>query len=387
MLHAEDLIKKGGAYRCFCAKERLTALKEPNPHAKYDRLCLTIPRDEAAARAAGGEPHVIRQTIPNGETTFRDEIFGEITVAHSELEDQVLIKADGYPTYNFANVVDDHLMRITHVVRGSEYLSSAAKYTLLYQTFGWDVPVYIHLPPVMGKDGKLSKRRGDASFEDLLAQGFLPEAIVNYIALLGWSPGGEREIFSLRELEQAFDTRGLSKSPATFDIVKLTWMNAEYFKSMDAQSFYLMAEPYIKDAVRDTAANHQELAALCQPRISFLSDITGLLDFVGSLADYDIGLFEHKKMKTTPASSFETLSKLLPRLESVNEWTLENIRATLDELIQAEGVKNGQVFWPLRTALSGKDSSPCGAPELAALLGRDESLRRVRHGIGKLETA
>jgi len=385
--HAKDLMESGGAYPCFCTKERLAGLKEADQHAKYDRHCLAISRDVARARFDAGESCVIRQHIPDGETTFRDEIFGEITVGHAELEDQVLIKADGYPTYNFANVIDDHLMHITHVVRGSEYLSSAAKYTLLYHSFGWDVPVYIHLPPVMGKDGKLSKRKGDASFEDLLAQGFLPEAIVNYIALLGWSPGGEREIFSLSELEQTFDTKGLSKSPSTFDIVKLTWMNSEYFKAMDKQRFYVMAEPYLKEAVKSAAANHADLAALSQPRISLLTDIAALWDFVDNLPNYDVAMFEHKKMKTTAESCRENLGKVLPKLEAVSEWTLESIRSVMEDFIQSESIKNGQLFWPVRTALSGKESSPCGAPELAQLLGRDESIRRIRRGIEKLENA
>ncbi|MCL2617518.1 MAG: glutamate--tRNA ligase [Defluviitaleaceae bacterium] len=384
--YAEELVDKGGAYMCFCSKERLDSLKEHDPHAKYDRACLALTTEEARARRDQGEGCVIRQLIPDGETTFRDEIFGDITVAHTELEDQVLLKADGYPTYNFANVVDDHLMQISHVVRGSEYLSSAAKYTLLYHAFGWDVPVYIHLPPVMGSSGKkLSKRLGDSSFEDLLREGFLPEAIVNYIALLGWSPGGEREIYSLGELEEIFGTQGLSKSPSIFDKVKLTWMNSEYFKNMDEQKFFVMAEPYLKDAVKRPGADLRLLAGMCRPRIEFLTDITKLLGFIDELPSYDIALFEHKKMKTTASNALENLRKVLPRLEAVALWDLAGIRAELEDFIKGEGLKNGQVFWPIRTALSGKESSPCGAPELAELLGREESLRRIRHGIELLE--
>ncbi|MCL2852300.1 MAG: glutamate--tRNA ligase [Defluviitaleaceae bacterium] len=386
--YANELIDKGFAYICFCSKERLEGLKEHDEYAKYDRLCHAISKEEARSRAESGESCVIRQFVPEGETTFHDEIFGAITVSHTEIEDQILIKADGYPTYNFANVIDDHIMDISHVVRGAEYVSSAAKYTLLYHSFGWDVPAYIHLPPVMGNSGKkLSKRLGDSSFEDLLREGFLPEAIVNYIALLGWSPGGEREIFSLRELEEIFDTKGLSKSPAIFDRVKLTWMNSEYFKKMDEQSFFVMAEPYLKDAVKAPGADLRMLAGLCQPRIEFLSDIPTLLDFVDELPEYAVSLFEHGKMKTTAVSSLENLKKILPRLESVSGWSLENIRREMEELIRREGIKNGQLFWPVRTALSGKESSPCGAPELAELLGRDESLRRIRRGIEKLESA
>jgi len=385
MQYANELIDKGGAYACFCTKERLESLKEADPHAKYDRFCLSIPKDEAKARIDGGEAYVIRQFVPEGETTFHDEVFGDITVAHTELEDQVLMKADGYPTYNFANVVDDHLMDITHVVRGSEYLSSAAKYTLLYHSFGWEVPVYIHLPPVMGKDGKLSKRRGDASFEDLLAQGFIPEAVVNYIALLGWSPGGEQEIFTLHELEQIFDIKGLSKSPSTFDIVKLTWMNSEYIKNMDFEKFYALAEPYVKEAVKTPNVDYRALAAICQPRISFMHEIPALLDFIDTLADYDIAMFEHKKMKTTLEGSLEILEKFLLRLEAMNDWTLDSIKGTFEAFVQDEGIKNGQIFWPMRTALSGKESSPCGAPELAELLGQSESIRRVKVAVDKLK--
>ena len=385
MKYANELIENGSAYACFCTKERLESLKADDPHAKYDRFCLNIPKDEAKARIAGGEAYVIRQFIPEGETTFHDKVFGDITVAHTELEDQVLVKADSYPTYNFANVVDDHLMDITHVVRGSEYLSSAAKYTLLYHAFGWEVPVYIHLPPVMGKDGKLSKRRGDASFEDLLAQGFIPEAVVNYIALLGWSPGGEQEIFTLHELEEIFDIKGLSKSPSTFDIVKLTWMNSEYIKKMDFEKFYTLAEPYVLEAVKTSGVDYRALAAICQSRISFMHEIPALLDFVDTLADYDTAMFEHKKMKTTLDGSRETLEKFLPRLEAMSGWTLDNIKSTFEAFVQDEEIKNGQLFWPMRTALSGKESSPCGAPELAELLGQTESIRRVKVAIDKLK--
>ena len=385
MKYARELIDRGGAYACFCSKERLAELKMSDPHAKYDMFCRGLTKEQAQQKMKNADPFVIRQLVPEGETTFIDEIFGSITVANSEMEDQVLMKADGYPTYNYANVVDDHLMDITHVVRGSEYLSSAGKYTLLYHSFGWQVPVYVHLPPVMGSEGKLSKRKGDASFEDLLGQGFLPEAIVNFIALLGWSPGGEREIFTLKELSDVFSISGLSKSPSVFDIKKLAWMNGEYIKKMDAQDFFLMAEPYLKDAVKSPGVNFRELAALCQPRVNVLNEIKELLSFVDVLPDYDTALFANTKLKITAENSLTNLQNVLPLLRSLGNWALEDIRRQLETFIQQEGIKSGQIFWPLRTALSGKESSPGGAPELALLLGRKESLRRLEVGIEKLK--
>ena len=382
--HAEILIARGMAYPCFCGKERLESLKANDPHASYDRHCAGIPSGEAAERMKT-ESYVIRQRIPEGRTTILDEVFGEISVDNAELEDQILLKADAYPTYNFANVVDDHLMKISHVVRGTEYLSSAPKYTLLYQAFGWPVPKYVHLPPVLGAGGaKLSKRKGDASFQDLVAMGFLPEAIVNYIALLGWSPGGEKEIFNLQELEELFSIGGLSKSPASFDMVKLTWMNSEYFKAMDPEKFFEMAQPHILQAIGGKGVDVVKLAEMVQSRIEFLADIEGLLDFIPNLEDYDTGLFEQKKMKSTKESALGVLEGILPILEGLQTWRLDHIRAALEEYVEKKGLKNGQVFWPLRTAISGRPSSPCGAPELAELMGQAESLRRVRIAIEKL---
>lgn len=400
--HADMLISKGMAYPCFCSKERLDSLKLGDQFAGYDRHCASLDPEQVAERLKR-EPYVIRQRIPSGRTSIHDEVFGEISVDNSELEDQVLIKADGYPTYNFANVVDDHLMEITHVVRGTEYLSSAPKYTLLYHAFGWDVPKYIHLPPVLGEGGaKLSKRKGDASFNDLVDMGFLPEAIVNYIVLLGWSPGKnprpigeeelvesenenkEREIFSLEELERIFSISGLSKSPASFDIVKLRWMNSEYFKKMSSDVFFDMALPYILVAVGDKRVDTKNLAEIVKPRIETLFDIEEMLGFINNIDDYDTSLFLHKKMKTTEETSIGVLQDILPMFEDLISWGLEGIKGVLESYIAQKGLKNGQVFWPLRTALSGRASSPCGAPELAELLGQQEASRRIRIAIEKL---
>ena len=384
--HADSLIERGMAYPCFCTKQRLEALKSEDAYAKYDKHCENIEISLAKARMSV-EPHVVRQRIPPGETTIVDEVFGEISFDNAELEHQVLIKADGYPTYNFANVVDDHLMKITHVVRGTEYLSSAPKYTLLYRAFGWDVPKYVHLPPVLGEGGaKLSKRKGDASFQDLMDMGFLPEAVLNYVALLGWSPGGEREIFSLQELEDSFSIAGLSKAPAAFDIVKLTWMNSEYFKKMEPGLFAKLAAPYVEAAVKSLEAPGI-LAGMVQTRIEFLKDIPSLLSFIDTLDEYDTALYEHKKMKTTYAGALYVLRKLAPVLEKLPEWGLAQIREALEGIVLGEGLKNGQVFWPLRVALSGRASSPCGAPELAEILGRSESIKRILIGIARLEVS
>lgn len=391
MDYAKELVEKGEAYYCFCTKERLESLKESNAEgaafAKYDRHCLGLSKEEVQAKLDAGEPFVIRQKMPDsGTTTFSDVVYGDITVENTELDDQILMKADGFPTYNFANVVDDHLMHITHVVRGSEYLSSTPKYNLLYKAFGWEPPVYVHLPAVM-RDAhhKLSKRHGDKSFEDLVREGYVVEAIVNYIALLGWSPSGTQEIFSLKELEENFDMAGLSKSPAIFDIKKLTWMNSEYLKAMDFDKYYALAEPKLKEALGDTDLDLKKIAALLQKRLETLNDIPGLVDFFKTLPEYGTELYTHKKMKTNDEIALSSLEAALPVLENLADWNTDSIHDALMALVGEMGIKNGQLLWPVRTALSGEPTSPGGAMELADILGKEESLRRIRKGIELLK--
>lgn len=388
--YAQKLIDMGGAYRCFCTKERLDELRRVHeasrvPH-KYDGLCSRLSEREIAQKLEAGLPYVVRQKIPEGTTTFHDEVFGDITVDNNTLDDGVLLKSDGFPTYNFANVVDDHLMGITHVVRGSEYLASTPKYNLLYAAFGWEPPAYIHCPPVM-KDAtqKLSKRHGDASFQDLVAKGYLKEAVLNYIALLGWSPGGEKEIFTLPELVEAFSVEGISKAPAIFDAAKLTWLNGEYLRAMKPEEFLARAMPYLKQAIHRDDVPLADVAALLQPRCERLSDIPGQIDFLDALPEYDPALFESKKMKTDAASALTVLRELLPALEGLDIWTADSLHDALFDLIKRMGVKNGYVLWPLRVALSGRQFTPGGGIELAAVLGREESLSRIRSGIALLE--
>lgn len=391
MDYAKELVEKGEAYYCFCTKERLESLKESNAEgaafAKYDRHCLGLSKEEVQAKLDAGVPFVIRQKMPDsGTTTFSDVVYGDITVENTELDDQILMKADGFPTYNFANVVDDHLMHITHVVRGSEYLSSTPKYNLLYKAFGWEPPVYVHLPAVM-RDAhhKLSKRHGDKSFEDLVREGYVVEAIVNYIALLGWSPSGTQEIFSLKELEENFDMAGLSKSPAIFDIKKLTWMNSEYLKAMDFDKYYALAEPKLKEALGDTDLDLKKIAALLQKRLETLNDIPGLVEFFKTLPEYGTELYTHKKMKTNDEIALSSLEAALPVLENLEYWNTTSIHDALMALVGELGIKNGQLLWPVRTALSGEPTSPGGAMELADILGKEESLRRIRKGIELLK--
>ena len=391
MDYAKELVEKGEAYYCFCTKERLESLKESNAEgaafAKYDRHCLGLSKEEVQAKLDAGGPFVIRQKMPDsGTTTFSDVVYGDITVENTELDDQILMKADGFPTYNFANVVDDHLMHITHVVRGSEYLSSTPKYNLLYKAFGWEPPVYVHLPAVM-RDAhhKLSKRHGDKSFEDLVREGYVVEAIVNYIALLGWSPSGTQEIFSLKELEENFDMAGLSKSPAIFDIKKLTWMNSEYLKAMDFDKYYALAEPKLKEALGDTDLDLKKIAALLQKRLETLNDIPGLVEFFKTLPEYGTELYTHKKMKTNDEIALSSLEAALPVLENLADWNTTSIHDALMALVGELGIKNGQLLWPVRTALSGEPTSPGGAMELADILGKEESLRRIRKGIELLK--
>lgn len=387
--YALELVEKGEAYYCFCTKERLDSLKtETSGHeqiAKYDRHCLSLSKEEIAEKLAAGTPYVIRQKIREGTTTYHDEVYGDITLDNSEMEDQILIKSDGFPTYNFANVIDDHAMNITHVVRGSEYLSSTPKYNLLYEAFGWDIPTYIHLPAVMkDQHNKLSKRNGDASFQDLIAKGYLPQAIINYIALLGWSPSVNQEIFTLDELIKTFDIKGISKSPAIFDPVKLTWMNGEYIKNMPFDEFYKLAEPKLKECVKTQGIDLKKLAGYVQTRIGTLNDFAEMVDFVDVLPEYDTALYVHKKMKTSEEICLESLKRAVPLLTNLEDWTNEGIYNALKGLIDEMGIKNGQMLWPVRTALSGKPTSPCGASELCELLGKEETLARIAKGIEML---
>ena len=380
--YAELLIEKGCAYRCFCEKTE----DEGEGFEKAADPCRGMSRAESDARAANGEPFVIRQKIPeDGSTTFHDEIFGDITVENKTLDDQVLIKRDGLPTYNFANVVDDHLMGITHVVRGSEYLSSSPKYNLLYESFGWPVPAYVHCSPVMrDAHNKMSKRHGDPSYEDLIAQGYLTAAVVNYVALLGWSPGGEREIYSLPELAEIFDIKGISKSPAIFDIEKLKYFNSEYIRAMSPEAFARAAEPFIRQAVKNPALDAAAIAALLQQRTEVLTDIPEKLDFFDALPDYDTALYVHKKSKTDEAGSLETLGKMLPVFEAIEDWNDESILAAMTGMAEACGCKNAKIMWPVRIAVAGKAVTPGGAVEICRILGKDETLRRIRVGIEKL---
>ena len=389
MKYAKELVEKGEAYYCFCDKERLASLKSEVVEGKeitvYDKHCLHLSKEEVEANLAAGKPFVIRQNIPNeGTTTFHDELYGDITVENAELDDMILIKSDGYPTYNFANVVDDHTMNITHVVRGNEYLSSSPKYQRLYDAFGWKSPVYIHLPLITDENHKkLSKRSGHSSFEDLIEQGFLTEAIVNYIALLGWSPEDNREIFTLDELIRDFDYRRISKSPAVFDYVKLKWMNGEYIKAMDFDKFYEMALPYIKEVITKEM-DFEKIAAMVKTRIEVFPDIKEHIDFLESLPEYDVEMYTHKKMKTNAETSLEVLTEILPKLEAQDDYSNDALYAMLCDFVAEKGVKNGYVMWPIRTAVSGKQMTPGGATELMELLGKEESIARIKAGIALL---
>ncbi len=390
MKYAKELIEKGEAYYCFCAKERLATLKTEVVEGKeisiYDKHCLGLSKEEIEANLAAGKPFVIRQNIPNeGSTTFTDELYGDITVENAELDDMILIKSDGYPTYNFANVVDDHTMNITHVVRGNEYLSSSPKYQRLYDAFGWKSPVYVHLPLITDENHKkLSKRSGHSSFEDLLDQGFVTEAIVNYIALLGWSPEDNREIFSLEELIKEFDYHRISKSPAVFDIVKLRWMNGEYIKAMDFDKFYEMAEPYLKQALTKNF-DLKKIENMVKTRIEVFPDIPALVDFFEELPEYSTEMYTHKKMKTNSQTSLEVLKDMLPILTAQEDYSNDGLYATLTKYVEEKGVKNGYVMWPIRTAVSGKQMTPAGATEIMEIIGKDETLKRIRKGIELLE--
>lgn len=386
--YAKELIDKGEAYYCFCTPERLESLRrEENGETimSYDKHCLHLSKEEIEANLKAGIPYVIRQNNPTeGTTTFHDEIYGDITVDNSELDDMVLIKSDGYPTYNFANVVDDHLMGITHVVRGNEYLSSAPKYNRLYQAFGWEVPVYVHCPLITNEEHqKLSKRSGHSSYEDLIEQGFLTEAVVNYVALLGWSPEGNREIFSLEEMVKEFDYHRMSKSPAVFDMTKLKWMNGEYMKAMDSEKFYEMALPYIQ-AVIHKDLDLRKIANMVKTRIEIFPDIAGHIDFFEEMPEYDVSMYTHKKMKCTAETSLQVLQDVLPILEEQTDYSNDGLYKRLMEYVNEKGYKTGFVMWPIRTAVSGRQMTPAGATEIMEVLGKEESLARIRAGIEKL---
>ncbi len=387
--YAKKLVELGGAYYCFCDKERLQELKAVQEasgvNPMYDRHCRNLSKEEVEEKLAAGTPYVIRQKVPlDGTTTFHDVLYGDITVENSTLDDQILLKTDGLPTYNFANVIDDHLMGITHVVRGNEYLASAPKYTLLYKSFGWEEPVYIHVEHIMrDKQHKLSKRDGDASYEDLINKGYLSDAIVNYIALLGWSPKGEREIFSLPELIEEFDISGLSKSPAIFDPLKLRAINGEYIRALSPEKFLEYAEPYIRKTCKGDF-DLAKIAALLQPRTEVLTDIPDQVDFFDEMPDYDLSLYENKKMKTNRETSREVLEKALPVIENVSDWTVDGLHEALFGLIAEMGVKNGYVLWPVRVAITGKQFTPGGALEAADILGKAETVRRLRKSLEML---
>ena len=389
--YAKKLIEQGDAYYCFCNKERLESLKSKVSEdggteiVVYDKHCLSLSKEEVEANLAAGKPYVIRFNMPTeGTTTFSDDIYGDITVLNEEMEDLILIKSDGYPTYNFANVIDDHLMGITHVVRGNEYLSSAPKYNRIYEAFGWEIPTYVHCPLITDENHKkLSKRCGHSSYEDLIEQGFVTEAVVNYVALLGWCPSDNQEIFSLQELVKAFDYRHMSKSPAVFDIVKLKWMNGEYLKAMDSERFYEMAEPYIRQVIKKDL-DLKKIAAMVKTRIEVFPEIRDHIDFFEAVPEYDVSMYTHKKMKTNGETSLAVLKEVLPLLEAQEDYSNDALYAMLSAYVAEKGYKNGYVMWPIRTAASGKQMTPCGATEILEILGKEESISRIRKAIEKL---
>ena len=388
MKYAKQLVEQGDAYYCFCSKERLESLRATvagKEIVMYDKHCLHLSKEEVEANLKAGKPYVIRMNMPTeGTTSFHDEIYGNITVDNGELDDMILIKSDGYPTYNFANVVDDHLMGITHVVRGNEYLSSTPKYNRIYQAFGWEVPVYIHCPLITNEEHqKLSKRSGHSSYEDLIEQGFLKDAVVNFVALLGWSPAEDREIYSLEELVKVFDYTRISKSPAVFDMTKLKWMNGEYMKAMDPEEFYERALPYMKQAVTRDYDFHK-MAEMVRTRIEVFPDIPEMLDFFEKVPEYDSSMYVHKKMKSTLETSLTVLRETLPILEAQEDYSNDGLFTVLSAYASEKGYKTGLVMWPLRTALSGKQTTPAGATQIMEVLGKEETLSRIRAAIEKL---
>ena len=394
--YAKELVEKEKAYYCFCDKERLEechkVIQLENGETKeinvYDKHCLSLSKEEVEANLAANKPYVIRQNVPTeGTTTFHDDIYGDITVNNNELDDMILIKSDGFPTYNFANVIDDHLMGITHVVRGNEYLSSSPKYNLLYEAFGWDVPVYVHCPLITDEEHhKLSKRCGHSSYEDLIEQGFVSEAVVNFVALLGWSPEDNQEIMSLDELVKSFDYHHMSKSPAVFDFGKLKWMNGEYIKAMDFDSFYERALPYIRQVIKKDL-DVKKIAEMVKTRIEIFPDIPALIDFFEELPEYDVAMYTHKKMKTNTESSLQVLQEILPVLEALDDYSNDSIYATISAFVAEKEYKNGYVLWPIRTAVSGKQMTPAGATEIMEIIGKEESIARIKKGIELLANA
>lgn len=386
--YAKQLVEKGEAYYCFCDEERLSTLVtefEGKTISRYDKHCLNLSKEEIEANLAAGKPYVIRQNNPlEGTTTFQDELYGDITVSNEELDDMILIKSDGFPTYNFANVVDDHLMNITHVVRGNEYLSSSPKYNRLYEAFGWEVPTYIHCPLITDETHKkLSKRSGHSSFEDLLEQGFVTEAIINFVALLGWAPDENREIYSLDELISVFNYRNMSKSPAVLDMTKLKWMNGEYIKAMDDAKFYEMALPYIKEVITKDM-DLAKIASMIKTRIEVFTDIKDQIDFFEAVPEYDVDMYTHKKMKTNPENSLTLLTEVLPVLEASDKFDNDSLFEVLQNFAKEHEYKTGYVMWPLRTAVSGKQATPGGATELMSVIGKAETINRIKAAIAKL---
>ena len=388
--YAEELVKLGGAHYCFCSECEIEAQRKEAESLgisfRFDDPCKHLTEDEVEAKLAAGESYVIRQTIKNvGETSFDDEVYGHIEFDGDLLDEQILLKSDGFPTYNFANIIDDHTMEISHVVRGNEYLSSTPKYNLIYDAYGWDRPTYVHVPPVMKDEHhKLSKRNGDASFQDLVAKGYLPDAIINYIALLGWSPETEQEIYTMEELIKVFNVERISKSPAIFDIDKLTWMNGMYLRNMDEETYFETVRPYLEKAIHGPY-DLKEIAKIIQPRIDTLNQIEESVDFFDTLVDYDLEMYKHKKMKTTQEIALQSLLEVKPVLENLDTWTMDSLHEELLALPKKLEMKNGQVLWPVRTAITGKQFTPGGAIEIAFILGKEETLRRIQIGIDRLQ--
>ena len=383
--YAKELIDSGQAYYCFCDKKRLESLKTSVSGIEivvYDKHCASLSKEEVNAKLAEGIPYVIRINMPvEGSTCVHDEIYGDITVANEELDDMILIKSDGYPTYNFANVVDDHLQEITHVVRGNEYLSSAPKYNRIYEAFGWDVPSYVHCPLITNEEHqKLSKRSGHSSYEDLIEQGYLTEAVINFVSLLGWSPSDNQEIFSLEELVKAFEYKNMSKSPAVFDTVKLKWMNSEYLKAMPFDTFYDMAKPYIEEVISKDI-DLEKVAKLIKSRIEVFPDIKNQIDFFQAVPEYDTAMYCHKKMKTDEGTSLEVLKELLPLFECHDDYTNDALFEVLKSYVEEKGCKNGYAMWPIRTAISGKANTPGGATEIMEIIGKNETIQRINDAI------
>ncbi len=385
--YAKELIDKKEAYYCFCDKERLESLKKEEENTKYDKHCLHLSEEEVTENLKSGKPYVIRQNNPEtGVTKFNDVIFGQIEVDNVELDDMVLIKADGYPTYNFANVIDDHLMQISHVVRGNEYLSSSPKYNRLYEAFGWEVPTYVHVPLITDENHKkLSKRSGHSSFEDLLEEGFVEEAIINFIALLGWSPEDNEEVFTLDELIKMFDYKTINKSPAVFDMTKLAWMNSRYIKKMDEERFLSYALPYVKSVIRKESLDKKKIAFYTKDRIEQFTQIPDMIDFFEKVEPFSSDLYFHKKMKSNKEIAFDVLKELKDVIEKITPFDEQNLHDNIFGYVKEKGIKNGQALWPLRTVLSGKPSTPCGAFDIVMMIGKEETIKRIDLGLSALE--